>query len=348
MDSPRDPAIEEIEEHERLEQFLAWRRTLERRRGPSERGLGWRWFTYGVGAGVLGTIFVALASLLNADLGVPQRLSGHSSTVPIAAPLEASRETPRPDQRNALAAGLGAPSEARSDPLTDHGTPHPGALVADTSGEVPDRSRLSQGESARAPARDDGPSPSSSTSPSLSLPDRASRGGRRSPSNASTLGDPSPPPYPAALPRPELPTVEYRSEQPDAPAAAPEPTPAPDPAPSVNPATIAPPPAAAPSAPSAPVRSRERTVREPSPDGAAASANVAPSAGDSRASDASTPRLNPAAASPPEVAEKPLPEPIETLKRLVDSVTDGKVGTSIRRWVTPNREGEATSPTRSR
>jgi hypothetical protein len=51
---------------------------------------------------------------------------------------------------------------------------------------------------------------------------------------------------------------------------------------------------------------------------------------------------------PPEVAVKPLPEPIETLKQLVDSIPNGKVGRTILRWMKPDRESETPRSTPNR
>jgi hypothetical protein len=44
------------------------------------------------------------------------------------------------------------------------------------------------------------------------------------------------------------------------------------------------------------------------------------------------------------VAVKPFPEPIETLKQLMESIQNGKVGRTILRWVNPDRGSE---PSRS-
>lgn len=72
MVSPTDTTVED---RERLEQFLAWRRATQRARWwPGLTALGWRWFTDIAAIGVLGAVFVAFASLLNGDLS--QRGSG--------------------------------------------------------------------------------------------------------------------------------------------------------------------------------------------------------------------------------------------------------------------------------
>jgi hypothetical protein len=50
----------------------------------------------------------------------------------------------------------------------------------------------------------------------------------------------------------------------------------------------------------------------------------------------------------PEVAVKTLPEPIESLKHLIDSIPNGKVGRTILRWVKPDREKESSRSTPDR
>ena len=101
MVSPTDPTIDD---RERLEQFLAWRRATQRARWwPGLTALGWRWLTNIAAIGVLGAVFLAFASLLNGDLS--QRISG-----------EVVRSLPAPSATDPAAGIIEPDSEPRGRP----------------------------------------------------------------------------------------------------------------------------------------------------------------------------------------------------------------------------------------
>ena len=123
MVSPTDPTIDD---RERLEQFLAWRRATQRARWwPGLTALGWRWLTNIAAIGVLGAVFLAFASLLNGDLS--QRISG-----------EVVRSLPAPSATDPAAGIIEPDSEPRGRPPALSLPERParaGTTRAHTSGE---------------------------------------------------------------------------------------------------------------------------------------------------------------------------------------------------------------------
>jgi hypothetical protein len=345
MHSPRDPATEEIEDQERLEQFLAWRRATGRRPGRSVTVVDLRWFAYGAGVGVLGVVFVALASLLTADLRRGgQRLDPAPSPGPTASVQEPAPSTEQP-------------STPGADPVPS------GAARAIVEADDPEAS-----DRALALALPDRPS-RPERSP---LPDRPSRPVRsidRPYVASDPVGLPERPTLsgqPSLSPR--LPSVEFARESPDvtAPAASPprEPGASDSPEPAVAPSRPLPP------GPGAHEHDRDGTTRSTPvghssrritaaarpPESAARSSQVVtvegvlPGAAAASASSASAGSASRSSVvQPPEVAVKPLPEPIEAVKRFVESIPTEKVGKTIRRWMTPDRDQEPPSvpPARS-
>jgi hypothetical protein len=341
----------EAEDRERLEQFLAWRRATGRGPRRSVTAVGLRWFAYGAGVGVLGVVFVALASLLTADLRRGgQRLDPAPSPGPTASVQEPA---PAAEQRGAPDADSGPSGAARAIVEAD-----PGASDRVLALALPDRPSL--------PERPSLPDRSSrlERSPLLDRPSRSVRSIERPYVASDPVGLPERPTLSGQASLSRLPSVEFVRESPDVtpPAASPprEPGASDSPEPAVAPSRPLPP------GPGAHEHDRDGTTRSTpvghtsrritavarSPESAARSSQVvtvegvlpgaappsAPAASASSAPTGSASRSS--VVQPPEVAVKPLPEPIETVKRFVESIPTEKVGKTVRRWMTRDRDQE--------
>jgi hypothetical protein len=329
----------EAEDRERLEHFLAWRRSVRRR--PSVSRIGLRWFAYGAGAGVLGVVFVSFASLFTADLRLGgRRLDPVSTPGPTASVQEPVSLAEQPLQ---VVAPL---AERPSGPGVDPGPSAAARAVVEADPEASDRAvALALSDRPPLPERP-------------SLPDRPSRA-ERSMEPPHISADPVTLPERPILsgrasPSRRMPAVELARESSDV-------TP-PATVPRTKPGTAVPPePTIAPSSPPPPGLGAHEHDR----DGGTRSAGIGPFS--HRIAAAASPR-EPAAQSseivtiegvlpgitspsppassssrspvvqPPEVVVKPLPEPIETLKRFVESVPTGKIGKTVRGWVTRDRD----------
>ncbi|HEU4367018.1 MAG TPA: hypothetical protein VFV05_02185 [Methylomirabilota bacterium] len=293
MPNTQSPSTEE--ERARLEQFLEWRRR--------ERGTGPHRYAWAAAIVSLGVAALALIVVLRE--GPPERAA--SSGAPAA---DVSYPEPLPRVGRAAPADSDAAGEAHA--LAERPPAPRRAAVAEDRGWRPDVTR---------------------TAPPLA--------------RAGTPSSVTPAPAPVPSPQPETTPATITSTEPSPPLTAPDAA-APDTgrppvttAPGASP-DAAPPPVAAPTDPAVPGAAPPMPPSRPTPIAPAPSAPPpiasTPPAAAPRAAPpiASTPPAATPAKRPvsiPDPIEKPLPEPLETVKRALESLSEARPAKTITRWL---------------
>jgi hypothetical protein len=314
----------DADERERLERFLEWRRASARRmrrarsrkHGPAGRGR----LVHVLGGAVLGVFGVSLVALLTAD------------REPGAAPRPAA--PPAAVQAPTGSGVAGGPVGAPADPGVVAGLAAPVGTAAPPPSDEADAPTSTP--RALEPAPREAPEPVTAArtraivelpprTPLPTLPERRGRGQQAAPPTLPPPPSLSAPPELAMPPAPAAggSRVERMLDSSAAAAAPPAveaSVPAPGPAPPVSPE----PATSAARSPGPPVPRAARVAPAPVP---------APPPVSAPPTSAAPPQPSAMPASPPVVPEKPLPEPLESLRKLVDDFQDTPFARTVERWI---------------